>query len=137
MKSVGEVMAIGRSFPEALQKGIRMLNIGSSGIDEYPEKIESPVDDIRRPTDRRLFALYRFFEKGGSVEQAQELSQIDPWFLNHLKDLAAFQSQLKNQALTPPLLRRAKELGFSDQSIARIKKTGEEKIRLSNQKDCF
>ena len=129
MKSVGEVMAIGRSFPEALQKGIRMLNIGSSGIDEYPEKIESPVDDIRRPTDRRLFALYRFFEKGGSVEQAQELSQIDPWFLNHLKDLAAFQSQLKNQALTPPLLRRAKELGFSDQSIARIKKTGEEKIR--------
>lgn len=129
MKSVGEIMAIGRTFPEALQKGIRMLNIGSSGIDDYPEKIQNPMEDIRKPTDRRLFALYRFFEKGGALDQVQELSLINPWFLNHIRELALFANRLKNQKLSSSLLQRAKELGFSDRSIARMKKTKEEEIR--------
>lgn len=129
MKSVGEVMAIGRSFPEALQKGIRMLNIGSSGLDEPPEKIEDPLNDIRKPTDRRLHALYAFFQKGGSVQMAQELSHIDPWFLEQLKALSQFQETLQKQPLTPELLRKAKEFGFSDKSIARLKKKTEHDIR--------
>jgi len=129
MKSVGEVMAIGRSFPEALQKGIRMLNIGSSGIDESPEKIENPLSDIQKPTDRRLFALYEFFQKGGSVEEAHTLSHIDRWFLSQLHGLAQFQKTQLKQKLTPEIVRSAKELGFSDKSIARIKKMSEEEVR--------
>ncbi|HSX26724.1 MAG TPA: carbamoyl-phosphate synthase (glutamine-hydrolyzing) large subunit [Chlamydiales bacterium] len=127
MKSVGEVMAIGRSFPEALQKGIRMLNIGSSGIDDFPEEI--PMNEIQKPTDRRLFALYDYFLKGGSVEEARDLSYIDPWFLVQIRDLAVFEKGMAQKKLTPELLRRAKELGFSDRSIARIKKENEEAIR--------
>jgi len=136
MKSVGEVMAIGRSFPEALQKGIRMLNIGSTGIDDPPEKLENPLEDIRRPTDRRLFALYDFFKKGNSVEDAQELSKIDPWFLHQVHDLALFQKKLSHQKLTPELLLSAKQKGFSDESIASIKnQTASEirKIRLKHK----
>ncbi len=129
MKSVGEVMAIGRSFPEALQKGIRMLNIGSTGIDDAPEKIENPLDEIRKPTDRRLFALYSFFLKGGRVEDAHELSRIDPWFLHQLQGLAQFQTRLKKEKLTPSLLRQAKELGFSDESIGSFKNEKGEAIR--------
>jgi carbamoyl-phosphate synthase large subunit len=129
MKSVGEVMAIGRSFPEALQKGIRMLNIGSSGIDESPEELEDPVSDIRKPTDRRLFALYKYFQKGGSVADAHDLSRIDPWFLHQLHALAAFQKAFTTQKMDPELLRKAKECGFSDKSIARLKKETESTIR--------
>lgn len=129
MKSVGEVMAIGRSFSEALQKGVRMLNIGSSGIDDPPEELEDLVSDIRRPTDRRLFALYQFFQKGGSVGEAQELSKIDPWFLHQLQTLAVFQEAFAKQKLSPERLREAKEHGFSDRSIARLKKMTESEIR--------
>lgn len=129
MKSVGEVMAIGRSFPEALQKGIRMLNIGASGIDDPPEEIEDLLSDIQKPTDRRLFALYAFFQKGGSVQEARELSHIDPWFLQQLYNLSQFQEKLAKQKLTPELLQNAKQIGFSDQSIARIKKESEGDIR--------
>ncbi|MDE3046601.1 MAG: carbamoyl-phosphate synthase (glutamine-hydrolyzing) large subunit [Verrucomicrobiota bacterium] len=129
MKSVGEVMAIGRTFPEALQKGIRMLNIGSSGIDDFPDEIENPIIDICKPTDRRLFALYQYFQKGGSVDDAREMSYIDPWFLHQLHHLSQFQQTLMHEKLTPELLRQAKELGFSDKSIARFKKETESDIR--------
>lgn len=129
MKSVGEVMAIGRSFPEALQKGIRMLNIGSSGIDDPPEELEDLVSDITKPTDRRLFALYQYFLKGGSVEDAHELSHIEPWFLYQLHSLALFQATLESLEMSPELLRKAKELGFSDKSIARLTKGTEKEIR--------
>lgn len=129
MKSVGEVMAIGRTFPEALQKGIRMLNIGSSGLDDAPEQIENLSAEISKPTDRRIFALYQFFKQGGTIEDAQTMSQIDPWFLYHIHDLALFEKKLQKEKLTPTLLRQAKELGFSDLSIAEIKQKKEEEIR--------
>lgn len=135
MKSVGEVMAIGRTFPEALQKGIRMLNIGSSGLDDAPETIEIN-EEISKPTDRRIFALYQFFKQGGSISDAEKMSQIDPWFLRHIRDLALFEDRLKKEKLTPPLLRESKELGFSDASIGKIKgKTAEEirKLRLKER----
>jgi carbamoyl-phosphate synthase large subunit len=129
MKSVGEVMAIGRSFPEALQKGIRMLNIGSSGIDQSPEILEDPVADISKPTDRRLFALYQYFQKGGSALDAFELSRIDLWFLNQIHALAAFQEFFTANKMDPELVRKAKEKGFSDKSIARLKNKTEDEIR--------
>ncbi len=129
MKSVGEVMAIGRTFPEALQKAIRMLNIGSHGIGEYPEPLQDPIGDICKPTDRRLFALYQFFLKGGSVDEAHEWSRIDPWFLHQIKAIAHFQIALSQEKLSPETLLNAKQLGFSDRSIALIKQKTEEEIR--------
>jgi len=81
MKSVGEVMAIGRSFSEALQKAVGMLNKGVTCLMDYPEKIDNPRQEIQCATDRRLFALYQFFKRGGSISQAERLSQINFWFL--------------------------------------------------------
>ena len=67
MKSVGEVMAIGRSFPESLQKAVGMLNIGASCLSDYPHRLRDPQTEIQFPTDRRLFALYQFFLQGGGA----------------------------------------------------------------------
>lgn len=129
MKSVGEVMAIGRNFSEALQKGIRMLNIGAFGIDDFPEELDNLISDIKKPTDRRLFALYQFFQKGGALKEAHELSLIDPWFLSKLFELSQFQTDLKEKKLDKELLKRAKELGFSDKSLGKIKNKSEKEIR--------
>jgi carbamoyl-phosphate synthase large subunit len=134
MKSVGEVMAIGRSFPEALQKAIRMLNIGASSISDYPHPIEDPKKEIERATDRRLFALYKFFKDGGSVEEAHKLSHIDPWFLNHIFQLSAWEKKLHKEPLTKETFSGAKKAGFSDRAIAKIQKSTEEKIRLKRLK---
>jgi carbamoyl-phosphate synthase large subunit len=117
MKSVGEVMAIGRSFAEALQKAIGMLNIGCTGLSDYPHEIANPKQEIEVATDRRLFALYRFFLDGGSIEAANQLSHIDPWFLHHVKTIADMEHKLSTSVLDADLLRRAKQLGFSDKGI--------------------
>ena len=134
MKSVGEVMAIGRSFPEALQKAIRMLNIGTNGIENPPEPLEDLHGHISRPTDRRLFALYQYFLKGGTLEEAQEMSQIDPWFLHHIQNLALFAKELEQHKLIPELLDKAKRLGFSDSSIGSMKKLKEDQVRQLRKK---
>lgn len=129
MKSVGEVMAIGRSFPEALQKAVRMLGIGVSGLTDYPHPIESITEEIRQATDRRLFALYAFFKKGGSLEEAHSLSQIDPWFLWHIQNIAQFEQKLKKMPLSADLLKEAKKMGFSDTAIAASKKIDGRTVR--------
>ncbi|MFZ9035330.1 MAG: carbamoyl-phosphate synthase (glutamine-hydrolyzing) large subunit [Francisellaceae bacterium] len=120
MKSVGEVMAIGRSFPEALQKAVGMLNIGAADLSDYPHEIPNLITEIERATDRRLFALHRFFVKGGDIETAHKLSGIDKWFLNHLYTIASMELKLKdpNTIMDKQLLREAKKLGISDKSIA-------------------
>lgn len=129
MKSVGEVMGIGRSFPEALQKAVGMLNIGASCLHDYPYEIESPTYEIEFPTDRRLFALYQFFLRGGSVEDAHSLSQIDTWFLYQIAQIAEFETTLKFNACTDVLLRAAKELGFSDRALGGMLNQSEADIR--------
>ena len=91
MKSVGEVMAIGRSFAEALQKAVGMLNIGASCLSDYPQIIENASNEIQYPTDRRVFGLYQYFLKGGTAEKAHHLSQIDPWFLVRMEAIAALR----------------------------------------------
>ncbi len=129
MKSVGEIMAIGRSFPEALQKGIRMLGIGAKGFTDYPHEIAQPQKEVEKATDRRLFALYHFFKTGGTVAKAAALSKIDPWFLHHLHDITTFETELEQKTLTKESLLKAKKMGFADAVIARLQGTTEQKIR--------
>ncbi|MGJ3494837.1 Carbamoyl-phosphate synthase large chain [Piscirickettsia salmonis] len=129
MKSVGEVMAIGRSFPEALQKAIGMLNIGASCLSDYPHPIDQLENEIEYATDRRIFALYRYLLQGGTVEKANTLSNIDPWFLHHLHAMAQTELTIKNQQLTPELLLKAKRQGFSDKAIANLTNHDETTIR--------
>lgn len=133
MKSVGEVMAIGRSFPEALQKAVRMLNQGSAGLASYSETITNPGHELRQATDRRLFALYEFFRRGGNVERANRLTSIDRWFLHQLYDTAELEGTLRQRRLTTALLRQAKMAGFSDRDIASLKGTKEQTVRHRRQ----
>lgn len=129
MKSVGEVMAIARSFPEALQKACRMLNIGVSGVTDYPQKIPTPQKEVEKATDRRLFAIYQMLREGASVEKIHHLSSINPWFLHHLKRISDFEGQLSQEGQNPILLREAKRLGFSDQALAALWEISPEAVR--------
>lgn len=126
MKSVGEVMAIGRSFPEVLQKAIRMLNIGASGLTDYPNQIQNIRKEIEKATDRRIFALYQWFLDGGSVDDAHKMSSIDKWFLNHINEIAHTQKEI--QAGKASLI-NSKKMGFSDKAIAKLSQDTEENIR--------
>lgn len=128
MKSVGEVMAIGRTFPEALQKAIRMLNIGASGLTDYPFEIANVKEEVTHATDRRLFALFRYFQEGGDLEEAHKFSQIDFWFLNHIALLAQFADEISKKDLLA-VLKKAKKMGFSDKGIAKIKGLTEDEVR--------
>src|SRR5579862_4522296 len=135
MKSVGEVMAIGRSFPEALQKAVRMLNIGASGLTDYPHAIDNPKKEIANATDRRLFALYQFFKTGGSLKEAHQLSKISSWFLQHIHAIAQEEIGIKKKPLSAELLLRAKRAGFSDKAIGQLKKLDESKVRHLRKKN--
>ncbi len=133
MKSVGEVMALGRSFPEALQKGLRMLNIGADGLTAHPYDFKDPLEEIRHATDRRIFALYEALKSGVSVARLHDLSKIDRWFLDHLAGIAQTERSLA-KPLTEKLLKTAKQQGFADKVIARAKGTTEKAIRTKRQK---
>mgnify|MGYP002592636444 FL=1 len=141
MKSVGEVMAIGRTFEEAIQKGLRMIGQGMHGFVENKELVIADIDKaLREPTDKRIFVISKAFRAGYTIDQVHNLTKIDKWFLQKLmnimrtseelrqltvdsgqltvKDAATFfNSQLSN--LSPQLLRKAKVQGFSDFQIAR------------------
>ncbi|MBI5728256.1 MAG: carbamoyl-phosphate synthase (glutamine-hydrolyzing) large subunit, partial [Candidatus Magasanikbacteria bacterium] len=129
MKSVGEVMAIGRSFPEALQKAVRMLNIGANGLTDYPYAIPDPANEIKHPTDRRLFAIYEYLKYGDRTETVAALSRIDPWFIYHLAAIVEMAGTLRRKPLSAELLRTAKQLGFADAEIAKIKKLTPTQVR--------
>ncbi len=129
MKSVGEVMAIGRSFPEALQKGLRMLNIGANGITDYPTTIADYRQEIEQATDRRVFAIYEGLKQGLTVAEVCALSKIDAWFVNHINTILETAKQISRGTLTPALLRTSKQMGFSDKAIGRLKNTSTEIIR--------
>lgn len=129
MKSVGEVMALGRSFPEALQKGIRMLNIGAEGLSYHPYDFAEPLDEIAQATYRRIFAVYEALRQSVSTAELHKCSGIDSWFLEHIASILDLEKSLEKDKLDETLLRRAKQYGFSDKTIARLKKSTEEKIR--------
>lgn len=134
MKSVGEVMALGRSFPEALQKAIRMLNLGAQGLSIHPYEFKDPMEEIGYPTDRRLFAIYEALKNGVSVDRIHEASNINTWFLEHLKDIQLLEDQIASQSLNEGLLRRVKQSGFSDKTIAALTGNTEESVRLTRLK---
>ncbi len=137
MKSVGEVMAIGRTFKEALNKAIRSLEQDLYGL-AFPDY--SSLDDeeikraIRTPNPNRLWYISSAFRKGYSLQEVYELSKIDPWFLENIRQIVEFESLLKGGSLTPEVLRRAKEMGYSDVEIARLVGRREEEIRELRQK---
>lgn len=125
MKSVGEVMAIGRTFEEAIQKGLRMIGQGANGfVCNKPYQVEDLDDALSHPTDTRIFAIAAAFESGYNVERIHALTRIDPWFLNKLAHIEATYRSLeactKLEEVPMDLLRRAKAEGFSDIQIARV-----------------
>jgi carbamoyl-phosphate synthase large subunit len=134
MKSVGEVMALGRSFPEALQKAVRMLNIGAQGFTSHPYSIKHPLDEIEHATDRRLFAIYDALKKGKTAAEIHKLSKIDMWFLNHLANTVAVEQRLASEQLRAPLLRTAKEQGFADKTIGQLRGETEAQVRAKRLK---
>jgi carbamoyl-phosphate synthase large subunit len=134
MKSVGEVMALGRSFPEALQKAVRMLNIGANGISSHRYKFKNPLIEVEHATDRRLFAIYEAFKKGKSLKTIHNLSKIDNWFLDHILDISLTEEKLRKQPLSRELLLEAKQKGFSDSVIAKLKNQTEDQIRTKRIK---
>ena len=124
MKSVGEVMAIGRTFEEAIQKGLRMIGQGMHGFCENKELVIPDIDTaLREPTDTRIFVISKAFRQGYSVEQIHELTKIDRWFLYRLKGILETSETLGTcdsiESLPADLLRQAKEQGFTDFQIAR------------------
>ena len=125
MKSVGEVMSIGRSFEEAIQKGIRMLGQGMHGLVANSELSFSDLDyELQNPTDRRIFALAEAFEKGYTIDKLYELTKIDRWFLSKLKAIVGLSEVLKSYdsllSLPDDILLQAKQFGFSDFQLARL-----------------
>jgi len=129
MKSVGEAMGIGRTFPEALQKAIQTLNIGASGITDYPWAIENLAQEVEFATDRRIFALYQFFMEGATVEEAFVLSRINKWFLYQIKQIADIALSLTKSGVDVSTLIQAKQFGFSDVAIAKLVGSSFDQIR--------
>lgn len=124
MKSVGEVMAIGRNFEEAIQKGLRMIGQGMHGFVENKElKIDNIDEALREPTDKRVFIISKAMHKGYTVDQIHDLTKIDKWFLQKLKHIIDIDEELKRctsiNVLEKALLRTAKIYGFTDFQIAR------------------
>ena len=126
MKSVGEVMAIGRNFEEAIQKGLRMIGQGMHGFVENKELEIPGIDEaLKEPTDKRVFVISKAMQKGYTVDQIHDLTKIDRWFLYKLKHIIDIDEQLKRHNINTvdaSLLRAAKVYGFTDFQIARALK---------------
>ena len=131
MKSVGEVMAVGRTLAEVLQKALRMIEIGVDGLDPDAFVGDDLRDEIRNPSPRRILAVARALETGMSVAEINALSGIDPWFLHQIDSVVRTRRQLKDGtgSVAPTLLREAKQQGFSDKAIARLRKSTEPEVR--------
>ena len=125
MKSVGEIMSIGRSFEEMLQKGLRMIGQGMHGfVGNDHTRFENIDDELANPTDLRIFAIAQALEEGYSIERIYELTKIDPWFIRKMKNIVDYKHKLETynslEDLPADVLREAKVLGFSDFQIARF-----------------
>lgn len=132
MKSVGEVMAIGRTIGEALQKGIRMLDIGARGLDADAFSFPNLSAELSAPSSRRIFAVAKALETGISIEAIFEQTGIDPFFLGEIAEILQITNQLRGTGVpSESLLRTAKRAGFSDAQIAAHTNTTETDIRLA------
>ena len=134
MKSVGEAMAIGRTFKEALQKAVRSLEQDRWGLvmDPAPADVESLKQKIRIPTAERCFALAEGYRRGMSTQEMHELSAIDPWFLENIREIVLFEETIRGAGLEQPdVLRRAKQMGFADRRIAELIGGSEAEVRAA------
>lgn len=125
MKSVGEIMSIGRSFEEVIQKGLRMIGQGMHGfVGNQHVHFENLDEELANPTDLRIFSIASALEEGYSIDRISELTKIDPWFLEKLKNIVDYKKVLEGynslEELPEDVLRQAKVLGFSDFQIARF-----------------
>ncbi len=136
MKSVGEVMSIGRTFKEALQKAVRGLETGLAGLGLDPRETIAPIDgdaseisrSLRTPNEHRLLAVREAFRRGWTIDEVHEACRIDRWFLDNIAQLVDFERELRGAILTPDLLRKAKGLGYSDRQIAHATSTTPESV---------
>ena len=125
MKSVGEIMSIGRSFEEILQKGLRMIGQGMHGfVGNDHTRFDNLDDELANPTDLRIFAISQALEEGYSIERIYELTKIDPWFIGKMKNIVDFKHRLETydslDKVPADVMRQAKVWGFSDFQIARF-----------------
>lgn len=125
MKSVGEIMSIGRSFEEIIQKGLRMIGQGMHGfVGNDHTRFDNLDDELANPTDLRIFAIAQALEEGYDIQRIYDLTKIDPWFIGKLKNIVDYKAKLQSynslEELPTEVLREAKVLGFSDFQIARF-----------------
>ena len=131
MKSVGEVMAIGRTFKEALQKALRSLEEDFSGFEDRDLKMEI-TEGIKRPNPDRLFYIKKAFQLGYSIDEIYQLSRIDKWFLSNIEEIVKFEMEIKKYKkgkIPYEIMRKSKEYGFSDIHIAKLTGKTEREIR--------
>ena len=137
MKSVGEVMAIGRSYEEALQKAIRMLDVGMNGLVCNDIDFNNLEKELKQPTDKRLFAVAEAVKREFTIDKIYRLSKINPWFLYKIKNIVEIEKKLKRyklKNLPSSLMKEAKEKGFSDKQIAILLSSNELSVRKKRKK---
>ena len=134
MKSIGEVMSIGRSFEEAIQKAVRMLDIDKEGVASKTFDFKTIKKLLKEPTDERLFVITSALEQGMSVQQIHTLTGIDEWFLHKLANIVVTKKKIATQSLNKALMQEAKQQGFSDNDIAFLQKTNQSSIRTIRKK---
>src|SRR3989441_3472015 len=131
MRSVGEVMAIGTCFEEALQKAVRMLDLGreltdTEGLARSTKRLQ---EELKHPTDQRIFYLAKAIQSKIGIEEITNLTGIDGWFLEKILGIVEFDRQLRREKISPDIVRRAKQLGFSDRKISEATNRSEENVR--------
>ncbi len=137
MKSVGEVMAIGRTFKESLQKALRSLEIGLAGLDDlkYPPSEDELKNNLRIPNALRILYIKEAFKRGYHINEIYKMTKIDPWFLENIRQIIELEKRIKiklrlsSEKSSVDLLRKAKESGFSDVQLARLLNQTEDAIR--------
>jgi len=137
MKSVGEVMAIARSFEEVLQKAIRMLEVGMNGVVCNEIEFDDLDEELEKPTDKRIFAIAEAIKKGYSIDKIYKISNVDPWFLYKIKNIIDVENRLKGkkiERISKELLKEAKQKGFSDKQIAILTNSEELEVRRIRKK---
>jgi len=145
MKSVGEAMAIGRTFKEALQKGIRSMEVKRFGFGldandkslkntgEFPVPAEKLLRKLAVPSQGRLYYIRYAMKMGWSIDRIHELTNIDPWFLAEMKQLADFEAELADPKFSPAVLQKAKQWGYSDIQLATVASTTAERVRKERE----
>jgi carbamoyl-phosphate synthase large subunit len=140
MKSVGETMAIGRTFKEALQKAVRSLEIGRFGLEQIlPGDLQHKKTLLKskliKPNSLRLFYIAAALQDGMTIDEVYQLTRVDPWFLHQIKEIVAAQEELKTSPPSVELLAAAKKMGFSDRALANIWNKTELEIRQWREKE--